>query len=192
MFCLGRCDRTQRTTSVTPLDSVLIQENMGQRKPVFSHISYSAVIYTHNLTILTGKNCFIQFSTRIFWNRSFAVFELFHMFSESNKVNIFYCHILKSADVWTRWFINPWSSREYNESNNERLLLSATFTTKFQLVFVLTQENALCKRLNFKGKRKSISSPKIWYQGFSKKLSVWEICMFLCDNPWKIWTFSVL
>ena len=34
--------------------------------------------------------CFIQFSTRIYWNRSLAASDLFHMFTQSVKFSIFH------------------------------------------------------------------------------------------------------
>ena len=46
------------------------------------------------------KNCFAQFSKRIYWNRSLATFELFHMFTKSIEFYTFHCNILKSSDVW--------------------------------------------------------------------------------------------
>ena len=54
------------------------------------------------------------------------------------------------------------------DSKNELLLLSASFTGKFGLVFVLTLENALSQRFHFEANRKSIGSFKKQYQGFSK------------------------
>ena len=43
---------------------------------------------TFYLTILTGKNCFIQFITRIHLNRSFAASDLCHMFTQSFKATL--------------------------------------------------------------------------------------------------------
>ena len=48
-----------------------------------------------------------------------------------------------------------------NRQKNKWLLLSANFSAKFELVFVLTLENAFSWRIYFKANRKSI--------GFSKK-----------------------
>ena len=45
-------------------------------------------------------------------------------------------------------------------SKNVSLLLSARFTEKFGLAFVLTLENAFSKRFHFKVNRKSICSSK--------------------------------
>ena len=45
-------------------------------------------------------------------------------------------------------------------SKNEWLLLSARFTAKFRLVFVLAQENPFSWRFHFKANRKCIGSPK--------------------------------
>ena len=49
------------------------------------------------LTILTGKNCFVQFSTRIYLNRILAASDLFHIFTQSIKSYAFHCHILKTT-----------------------------------------------------------------------------------------------
>ena len=57
---------------------------------------------------------------------------------------------------------------------NARLLLSASFTAKFELAFVLTQKNALSERFHFTANRKSIGSSKKWQQGFSKQTSVFQ------------------
>ena len=46
------------------------------------------------------------------------------------------------------------------DSKNEWLLLSASLTAKFELVFVLTLENAFSWRFHFKANRKSLSSSK--------------------------------
>ena len=55
------------------------------------------------------------------------------MFKQSIKFYTFHYHVLKSADVW--------KTDSSNRPKNEWLLLSASFTAKFGLVFVLTQEN---------------------------------------------------
>ena len=60
-----------------------------------------------------------QINTRIYWNRSFAVSDLF-IWLQSIKFYTFHCHILKNIDVWKRWFIN--------ETENKLLLLSVSFT----------------------------------------------------------------
>ena len=52
------------------------------------------------------KLCFTQFSIRIYWNRSLADSDLFHMFTYLIKSYTFHYHILKSTDVWKRSFIN--------------------------------------------------------------------------------------
>ena len=44
------------------------------------------------------------------------------------------------------------------DSKNEWLLLLASFTAKFGLVFVLTLENAFSWRFHFQANRKSIGS----------------------------------
>ena len=52
------------------------------------------------------------------------------------------------------------------DSKKEWLLLSASFTAKFRLVFLLTLENTFSQRFHFKGNRRSIDSSKKRYQGF--------------------------
>ena len=47
---------------------------------------------------------------------------------------------------------------EFNDDSN-----SARFTAKFELVFVLTQENASSQKFHFKANRKSIGSSKERY-----------------------------
>ena len=49
------------------------------------------------------------------------------------------------------------------DSKNEWLLFSLTFTAKFELVFVLTFENAFSWGFHFKANRKSIDFSKKWY-----------------------------
>ena len=75
------------------------------------------------------------------------------MFTRSVKFYTFHYHILKSTDVW-RWFM------KYADSKNEWLVLSASFTIIFELVFVLTLENAFPERFHFKTSRKSTGSSK--------------------------------
>ena len=86
----------------------------------------------HVLTILTWKNlCFAEFNTKIHWNTRLAASDVFHMFTESIKVILiplsYKC--LKSVI-------------HQIDSKNAWLLLSVNITTKLELVFVLTFENA--------------------------------------------------
>ena len=60
-------------------------------------------------------------------------FFLFHMFTQSITFYTFYYHILKSTDVLKSF-----------------LFLSASFSPKFGLVFVLTLKNAFCQSFHFK------------------------------------------
>ena len=64
------------------------------------------------------------------------------------------------------------------KTENERLLLSASFTAKFELVFVLARENTFLQRFCFKTNRKSMSSSIKLCCRLSKQPSVWEIGMF--------------
>ena len=54
------------------------------------------------------------------------------------------------------------------DSKNEWLLLSASFTAKFGLVFVLTWKMLFLRGFIFKPTRKSIDLPKKRYYEFSK------------------------
>ena len=74
-----------------------------------------------------------QFSKRFIEIEAWLLLTFFIcLYDQLNSIH-FNCHILKSTDVSKRLFIK--------ETENEWLLLSASFTTKFELVFVLTQEN---------------------------------------------------
>ena len=59
------------------------------------------------------------------------------------------------------------------QTENERLLLSAGFTAKFELVFVVTQENAFSERFRFKANKESIGSFK------KTVLGIFEITVYL-------------
>ena len=50
------------------------------------------------------------------------------------------------------------------DSKNQWLLIPASFTTKFGLVFVSTLESTFSKRFNFKANRKSIGSSNKQYK----------------------------
>ena len=67
------------------------------------------------------------------------------------------------------------------DSKNGWLLLSASFTAKFGLVFVLTLENAFSYMFNFQANRKSIGSSENSTRDFQNSL-VGEIGMFLYDD----------
>ena len=68
---------------------------------------------------------------------------LLTFFTQSIMFCTFHCHTLKCRDGWKSWFIK--------ETENEWLLLSASFTAKFELVFILTQEkNSFFQRFHFK------------------------------------------
>ena len=115
-------------------------------------ISKTKNLFRSLLTMLirkNWKNCFTESSTRLYLKRSLA-----DVFAQSVKFCTVHCHILMSTDVWTRWFINPWSNRQKMDgcSFQQRL--------RQNLAFVLTQENTLSSRFHFKVKRKSIGSSK--------------------------------
>ena len=84
------------------------------------------------------------------------------MFTQSVKTYTFHCHILRSTDVWKRWFIK--------QTQNERLLLSASFTANFELVFDLTDENAFLRGFILKSTERALKCYfEKQYLGFSNK-----------------------
>ena len=71
------------------------------------------------------------------------------------------------------------------DSKNEWLLLPASFTAKFGLVFVLTLENAFSSRFHFKATRKSIDSSKKGTRYFRNSLPFERSACFyvtICEN----------
>ena len=68
------------------------------------------------------KLCFIQLSTRIHRNRCLAAPDVIHIFTQFVKLFTFHCDILNSVNFLIRWFMKL--------PENERLLISATFTAK--------------------------------------------------------------
>ena len=64
-------------------------------------------------------------------------------------------YVCFSRDVWKRSFIK--------ETKNEQLPLSASFTAKIALAFVLIQENAFSERFHFDANIKSIDSTEMRY-----------------------------
>ena len=69
------------------------------------------------------------------------------------------------------------SSNDETDSTSERSLLSASSTANFEMVFVLTQENAFSQGFRFKANRKRI--------GFSAKryiLGIFKIAYRLRDQ----------
>ena len=79
------------------------------------------------LTILTRKDlCFTEFSAKIHRITRLAASHVFHMFTQLIPLS-YRClkNVIHQID-----------------SKNEWLLLSVTFTAKFELAFVLTFENA--------------------------------------------------
>ena len=76
------------------------------------------------------KLCFTELNTtRIYWIRSLVASGLLFLFTQSSKFSKFNWYVLRK-----RWFIRL-------TENEERLLLSASFTAKFELILVLTQKN---------------------------------------------------
>ena len=60
-------------------------------------------------------------------NRSLAPSHLFLMFTQSIKFSTFHFHVLKNTDVWKKGFMKL--------TENERLLLSASFKAKLEASF---------------------------------------------------------
>ena len=124
------------------------------------------------LTILTGKNCFIQFSTRMAgW-----LLPTFFICLHNQLSSITHSIITYQEHRCLKNVIHQ------IDSKNDWLVLPASFNTKFGLFFVLTLENAFSQRFHFKSNRKSIGFSKKRYYGFSIQLSVREIVMVLCNN----------
>ena len=62
-----------------------------------------------------------------------------------------------------------------NYRGNRRLFLSTSFTAKFELVFVLTQENTHSERFHFKANIKNVGCSK-------KLLKIFKIALCLRDR----------
>ena len=84
--------------------------------------------------------CFSISSTIIYWNRSLAACDLFHIFTQSFKLYPFYCHILKGTGVWER---DLWNRQKMNDSSG-RIWVGFCLNTR--------------KRFHFKANRQSIVS----------------------------------
>ena len=76
------------------------------------------------------KWCFTKFSTKIHWNTRLTASDVFHILH--NQLISFNSIIVQMSE----------KRDSSKDSKNEWLLLSVTFTAKFELVFVWTFENA--------------------------------------------------
>ena len=85
-----------------------------------------------------GNNWVLLSSVQEFIELEGCLLLIFFMFTQSHKFSIFHCHILKSKDVWKRWFIK--------QIGNEQLLLSAIFTAEFELVELVSLEGQQIER----------------------------------------------
>ena len=104
----------------TSLKIMIPIHNIKRKKNFFLNINHGE------------KLCFTEFNTTwIDWNRSLVASGLLFLFTQSNKFSKFNWHMLRK-----RLFMKL-------TEKEERLLLSAGFTAKFELGLVLTQENAL-------------------------------------------------
>ena len=113
-------------------------------------LHYGQLDSFNDLTILTRKTVFYSIQYKI--NRSLAASDLFPTFPQIINFYTFYFHILKSKMLEKR-----------DSSNRQKWIvasfsISARFTAKFELAFVLTQKNASSQRFHFKANRMSISS----------------------------------
>ena len=59
--------------------------------PFSGHQTLKSSRYSHKI-----KLCFTQFRKKIYWNKTLAASDLFHMFTQSIKFYTFKCHILMS------------------------------------------------------------------------------------------------
>ena len=117
------------------------------------HLNELKIIYNRQLTIVLRKTVFYSIQYKNLLKRSFTASDRFPMFTQSINFYIFYCHIIKEY--------RQMKNVTHQIDRNEWLLLqsfsiSARFTAKFELVFVLTQENAFSWWFHFKVGRKSI------------------------------------
>ena len=103
---------------------------------------------------------FYSFSTKIHWSRGLAASDLFFMFTQSINFYAFYCRISKMFEKCYSSNRQKWVVASFS--------ISARFTAKFVLVFVLTQEKAFSWRLHFKANRKRIGSSKKTILGIFK------------------------
>ena len=101
------------------------------------------------------KLCFTQLSTRIAAWLFLTFFIYLH-----NQLSSIYFIITFSRVQMLKNVIHQ------IDSKNEWLLLSASFTAKCWLVFVLTLENSFSYRFHFKTNRKNIGSFKNGIRGF--------------------------
>ena len=69
----------------------------------------------------------------------------------------------ESNTLTTRPLLHVWLSHSSKRKKNEQLPLSASFTAKRELAFVLIQENAFSERFLFEASRNSIDSTEISY-----------------------------
>ena len=91
---------------------------------------YIKVWVFSTLTILTGKNCFIQFSARMAAWLLRPFFKCLN--NQLRSINSIIMHVLR---------VEMLEKCDSSISKNEWLPLSASFTAKFGLVFVLTLKN---------------------------------------------------
>ena len=83
--------------------------------------------------MLTGKNWDHSIQQNIYWKRTLAASDLFHMFIWSIKFYAFLFHILKNANVWKRWFIKCsyqqvlWQNLSWNLSKYKKTIFLRGF-----------------------------------------------------------------
>ena len=99
-----------------------------------------------------------------------AASDLFDMFTQSIKFYTFHYQYRCLKNVIHQI-----------DSKNGWLLLSASFTAKFGLVFVLTLKNAFSRRFHFQDNRKSIGSSK------KTVLEIFKIALRLRDRHVFMW-----
>ena len=75
---------------VVPFVVPLVVTWCTTRHRLTSHMKITKIKELFFLTILTGKNCFTQFSRRIYWNTKLAAFDLFDIFAQSIKYYTFH------------------------------------------------------------------------------------------------------
>ena len=79
-------------------------------------------------------------------NGQLTASDLFDMFMQSTKFYYTFCYHVLRVKTFEKY-------DSLNGSKNEWLLLPASFTAKFKLLFVLTLENAFSQRFYFKANK---------------------------------------
>ena len=126
------------------------------------------------------KQCFTQFSARIYLNRSLTASDFFHMFTWSVKLYTFYCHMLKSADD------------EKGHSSKVQKINGCSCSSFYSKIWVCFVFNKTLFLVGF-----TLKSTERALLLIKKGPEIFKIALhlrddnILCDNHWKFWIFSI-